>query len=433
MQLSRLLLILWLAAVCPATGLCAASGVPGAEGFGATTVGGAGGRELLVTRLDDNPEKPAKGSLRWALKQKGPRIVRFAVGGDVMLRDRIQVKEPFLTLDGSTAPEPGVCIRNGSLEFRDTHDILVQRLRIRLGDEATLKKNKAKGRKRPKGSGGLDCVSLHDCQRVLFDHCSVSWSCDELFGIVRCREVTIQWCLLSEPLTNPKLHPYGDNHAFCINASASTLSVHHCLLHKFVMRGPQFECNDMRKEDGYAVRMEAVNNVISGYTQSGSRYSTGVEKGNGTGKGKTFEFQFLGNLYIPARGKAKAIERVTKHGEGADPKVALLGNLLLKTGNDEQTPPRLHPLAHKGTMPAVRVRDMDTRDLMERLSEAASLPDTGRLRFTAPVPVERQPAQDASLLVLRDAGDAGRDDPVDDRIRREVLELSTSKPLRSPR
>ena len=41
--------------------------------------------------------------------------------------------------------------------------------------------------------------------------------------------MTIQWCILSEPLAGRKLHPYGDNHAFAINANASTLSVHHCL------------------------------------------------------------------------------------------------------------------------------------------------------------------------------------------------------------
>lgn len=433
MSSPRLLLSLLLAlGISHATLPGAASAAPGGEGFGATVEGGTGGRVLLVTRLDDDPERPAKGSLRWALKQKGPRIVRFSVGGDVMLRDRIQVKEPFLTIDGSTAPDPGVCIRGGSLEFRETHDILVQRLRIRLGDEETLRKNKEAGRKRPKGSGGLDCVSLTDCQRVLFDHCSISWSCDELFGIVRSRDVTIQWCLLSEPLTNPRLHPYGNNHAFCINASASTLSVHHCLLHKFVMRGPQFECNDMRKGDDYTVRMEAVNNVISGYTQSGSRYSTGVEKGSGTSKGKRFEFQFLDNLYIPARIKSKAIERVTKHGEGADMKVALLGNLLLETGHDDLVPPRLHPLAHKGIMPAVQVKNVDTRDLKERLSEAVSLPDSGSLPFTAPVPVERQSAKEASLIVLQEAGDSGRDDPVDLRIRQEVLDLSITKPVRSP-
>lgn len=430
-RLPRTLLI-GLLAVLPHTEMMAArEGKPLAtpEGFGASSKGGEGGQVLMVTRLDDNQEKPAKGSLRWALKQKGPRIVRFSVGGDIILQDRIQVKEPFLTIDGSTAPEPGVCIRNGSLEFRATHDIIVRHVRIRLGDENTLRKNKEAGLKRPRGSGGLDCVSLNDCQRVLFDHCSVSWSCDELFGIVRCQDVTLQWCLLAEPLSNPKLHPYGDHHAFCINASASTLSVHHCLMHRFVMRGPQFECNDMRKQDDYTVRMEAVNNLISGYTQSGSRYSTGVEKGSGTSKGKRFEFQFLNNLYVPARAKAEAIQRFTKHGEHPGMQARQAGNFVLTTGGDY---PRLSPLSHKGIMPAVRVRDVASRDLQERMREARLLPDKGTIRFAAPVPVSQTFAVEAGAQVLQLAGDSGRHDPVDERIRQEVLELSTAKPVRTP-
>lgn len=405
---------------------------PGAEGFGAGTCGGEGGRVLLVTRLDDDPGRPQKGSLRWALGQKGPRIVRFSVGGDVMLRNRILVREPFLTLDGSTAPGSGVCIRGGSLEFRDTHDILVRHVRIRLGAENTLQKLRRAGLKRPKNSNGLDCVSLNDCRRVLFDHCSVSWSCDELFGIVRCREVTIQWCILSEPLAGPRLHPYGDDHAFGINASASTLSIHHCLITRFVMRGPQFECNDMRGKDTHTVRMEAVNNLICGYARSGSRWSSGVEDGDGMTTGKTFEFQFLNNLYIPGAEKTQPIEVVARHGQDADVRVAVLGNAVLTAESGGQGPPLLHPLAHKGPMLPVRVMPTDPHGLIERLHEAAPMTDSGRMLFHPPVPVTLHAAPDAAAQVLRHAGDTGRDDPVDARVLREVLALSFGKPVRSP-
>jgi hypothetical protein len=401
------------------------------EGFGASTQGGAGGRVLLVTRLDDDPQQPMKGSLRWALKQKGPRIVRFAVAGDVMLRDRLIIREPFLTIDGTTAPGRGVCIRNGSLQFKNTHDILVRGVRIRLGDETVLRKNREAGLQRPKGSAGLDCVSLDDCRRILFDHCSMSWSCDEIFGIVRCREVTIQWCILSEPLTNPQIHPYGNNHAYCVNASASTLSIHHCLMHRFVMRGPQFECNDMRPQDRYTVQMEAANNVISGYTHSGSRYSVGVEKGSGIGKGKTFEFQFLNNLYIPANPGAQAIEKITRYGQNANVRFAARGNYLLETPT-QATYPRLHPLSHKGPMPPIRFREPDGHDLIKTLSQAFAMRDSGHVLFQPAVPIKTSAAQDACMQVLNSAGDSERRDSVDARIRREVFTLRPGKLVRSP-
>jgi hypothetical protein len=296
-------------------------------GFGEKSRGGAGGRVLMVTRRDDNPQHPTPGSLRWALKQRGPRVVKFAVAGDIQLEDRIIVREPFLTVDGSDAPGDGVCIRKGSLMFRGTHDVIVMQVRIRLGESPAQRQRRENHSRRPPHSAGLDCVSLDDSRRIVFDHCSLSWSCDEIFGITHCQEVTLQWCLLSSPLANRRLHPYGDRHAFPINASASTLSVHHCLMAHYVMRGPQFEANDLRPEDRYTVRMEAVNNVMFDYERSGSRYGSGVEKDNGTAAGKKFQFEFLNNFYLTNSFDKLPLEAITKHGVIRNVQVHASGNV----------------------------------------------------------------------------------------------------------
>lgn len=411
------------------------------EGYGATSKGGTGGQVLMVNRLDDNPKRPAAGSLRWALQQKGPRVVKFAVSGNISLRDRIEIEEPFLTIDGSDAPGGGICIRGGSLEFKGTHDIIVRHVRIRLGDQTTLRRVKDSGRDRPKDSDGLDCITLSDSRRLIFDHCSISWSCDELFGITRCQDVTIQWCILGEPLSNPRLHPYGDHHAFALNCSASTLSLHHCLLARFVMRGPQFECNDMRPKSNYTVRMEAVNNIVFDYMRSGSRFSTGVEPGSGTGKGKSFRFQFLNNLYITSSLKPPAIEPIEKYGDAADVEVGVEGNQVIARPSKFPSAPRPPLLDHKGGIRPSLPIELGPGHWTTALLSAkpvAWATEGGppksvvpRSLFKAPKPVTVEPVNTAASRVLAEAGHRFPTDAVDARILMDAMLLRFQKPLTS--
>src|SRR5687768_15014879 len=64
---------------------------PGAEGAGAASMGGRGGRVLIVTNLDD----AGPGSLRAALEETGPRTVVFAVGGTIVLESALRISNPF--------------------------------------------------------------------------------------------------------------------------------------------------------------------------------------------------------------------------------------------------------------------------------------------------------------------------------------------------
>src|SRR5215468_3239390 len=102
---------------------------PGAEGFGANTPGGRGGKVIFVTNLDDS----GPGSFRAACDAEGPRIVIFRVSGLISLASPITVKNPFLTIAGQTAPGDGICLRNFTFNIA-THDVVVRYLRSRLGD-----------------------------------------------------------------------------------------------------------------------------------------------------------------------------------------------------------------------------------------------------------------------------------------------------------
>jgi hypothetical protein len=132
---------------------------------------GLSGRVIRVTTL----RASGPGSLREALQQRGPRLVVFEVGGVIDLeRSILRITSPFVTVAGQTAPSPGITLIRGGLRI-STHDVHVAHLRIRPGD-ADL----------PPGSRWEpDGVSIQgpDADRVVIDHCSISWGIDENVGI----------------------------------------------------------------------------------------------------------------------------------------------------------------------------------------------------------------------------------------------------------
>jgi hypothetical protein len=139
---------------------------PGAQGFGVETAAGRGGQIFRVTNL--NSDGP--GSLRAALETKGPRIVVFEVAGAIDLNLKpLVISEPFVTVAGQTAPSPGITIIRAGIDMT-THDILLQHIRVRMGDAG-----------RPKKSGWEPEVTTKgpQCYNIVVDHCSMSWAVDE--------------------------------------------------------------------------------------------------------------------------------------------------------------------------------------------------------------------------------------------------------------
>ena len=84
---------------------------PGAEGFGAYSVGGRGGDVYTVTNTNDS----GAGSLRDGIESAtGPRTIVFAVSGLISLNDRLYVLNSNITIAGQTAPGDGLFLRLGS-------------------------------------------------------------------------------------------------------------------------------------------------------------------------------------------------------------------------------------------------------------------------------------------------------------------------------
>ncbi|MGO8696684.1 MAG: polysaccharide lyase family 1 protein [Limisphaerales bacterium] len=193
---------------------------PGAEGYGAFTKGGRGGRIFVVTNLNDS----GPGSLREAVEAKGPRTVVFNVGG-IIETTGLDVREPCLTIAGQTAPGDGICIKKGAgnanaFNISRTHDVIIRYLRFRAG----------------KNTGEVRCESfrISDSENVIVDHCSASWGNPETFSaagaVDRC---TVQWCIFSE----------GNNaqdHAFSTIIAGDRSTWHHNLFAHMLSRVPRW-------------------------------------------------------------------------------------------------------------------------------------------------------------------------------------------------
>ncbi|MBX7256022.1 MAG: right-handed parallel beta-helix repeat-containing protein [Candidatus Hydrogenedentes bacterium] len=176
---------------------------PGAEGFGATTPAGRGGLLIRVTTLA--PDGP--GSLREALDYAGPRAVIFEVSGIIELDSPLVIREPFATISGQTAPSPGITLSGAGLIVQ-THDVLMQHLRIRVGDNPD---SQAGDQRDALGLIGAP-EGTPEVFNVVVDHCSLSWATDEnvstwYHGV---HDVTFRHCIISEGLSH-SLHPEGEH------------------------------------------------------------------------------------------------------------------------------------------------------------------------------------------------------------------------------
>lgn len=175
---------------------------PGAVGFGTDTPAGRGGVVLKVTNLNDS----GPGSLREAVETSGPRIVVFEISGTIQLLSELDILNPNLTIAGQTAPSPGITLRAAEFNI-NTHDVLLQHIRIRVGDELPAGTD-------PDSLDGLSSNGSYEggagSYNVVMDHVSVSWGIDENTGGwgENIHDITFGHCIISEALYH-SLHSKG--------------------------------------------------------------------------------------------------------------------------------------------------------------------------------------------------------------------------------
>jgi hypothetical protein len=225
---------------------------PGAEGFGARSRGGRGGRVIVVTTL----AATGPGSLQEAVWAEGPRIVVFRVAGTI--RGDIEIRHGELTIAGSTAPPPGITIVGGLYQTSrqatdvdvDTQftppiyvtpifDVVIRFLRIRSASHRTTGSASSSvvsgGIFNGVTGGRKHCVELLSAHNVVLDHITVSWADRALINMGESTYVTVSYSSFEEPA--PHLQPSLEAEAGVViaasayqsTASKSYLSFHHNL------------------------------------------------------------------------------------------------------------------------------------------------------------------------------------------------------------
>ena len=205
------------AALMSAAALAQAPAFPGAEGHGRYVTGGRGGKVVHVTNLNDS----GTGSFREAVKSSN-RIIVFDVAGVIALKSDLKIGDN-ITILGQTAPSPGITLRYYTVQPGNNN--IIRFLRIRRGEEKNI-------------NDGADATWQRNKTGIIFDHCSFSWSIDEVASFYDNNNFTMQWCTIAESLTNPG-HSKGA-HGYGGIWGGKLASFHHNFVGHLMNRGPRF-------------------------------------------------------------------------------------------------------------------------------------------------------------------------------------------------
>ena len=349
----------------------------GAEGCGKYSLGGRGGKEYVVTSLADDG---SEGTLRHAVEAEGPRIVTFAVSGDIHLTAPLNIENPYLTILGQTAPGEGITLRDHNVYITADH-VIMRYLRMRLGSEAKVE---------------ADAVGARHCRYLIIDHCSISWATDENASFYNFADATIQWCIISEAL-NSSVHHKG-KHGYGGIWGGRNVSFHHNLFAHNNSRNPRFDHprlywnNDLLR---YRGTVDFVNNVVYNW---GMKAIYGGEEG---------WFNVRNNYFRPG------------------PATRILDGEWLDISTSETTsmiPGDFHVSGNRYDVSAVRKGNSEGKlpDYVKITGRQRVYEENSKKPFAIRVSLPEQDADAAYKAVLRSAGASQKRDALDRRIISEV-------------
>jgi hypothetical protein len=172
--------------------------------------------------------------------------VVFEVGGVIDLGGRnLEIREPYLTLAGQTAPSPGITLIKGGMKIQ-THDVIVRHLRIRPGEAGHQKRD----------GWEVDGISTSRAHDVIVDHCSTSWATDENLSAsgprfdgatpddwrdATSRRITFSHNIVAEGLSNATHRKGEHSKGTLIHDNVTDVLIFGSLYHSNVERNPFFK------------------------------------------------------------------------------------------------------------------------------------------------------------------------------------------------
>ena len=244
---------------------------PTAEGYGRYAEGGRGGRVIEVTNLNDS----GPGSFRDAIDQTGPRTIVFKVSGVIELQSKILITgtkgNGNVYVAGQTAPGKGVLFKNWTIGMTGGSNVIMRFFRTRIGLESGVT---------------MDGMGMSSADNSIFDHLSIGWSIDEAFSSRGAKNITLQRCLISEPLNDADHEIQESPHGYAASIGGDIGSFHHNLLAHAAGRNWSLAGGLIHGTVTYAGRLDIRNNVVYNWQ-------------NRTTDGGAHEVNFVNNYYKP--------------------------------------------------------------------------------------------------------------------------------------
>ena len=231
------------------TATACANPTGGYEGFGRDTTGGAGKPVYRVINLNNS----GPGSLRDAVSA-GNRCVVFDVAGTISLTSFLKVGGANITIDGFTAPSPGINLTGWGFAWHGpphgaVANIVARGIRVR-------------GTVTPE-SLGADGFQISNVNNFVIDHVSIDqWGDGSIDIADGSSNGTIQWSIVGRGKgASPK--------SVLVKYETRRISIHHNLLMNSLDRNPYVAWSDKANEKSTEIVADIRNNLVWNYGWTG--------------------------------------------------------------------------------------------------------------------------------------------------------------------